>query len=88
MELRLRHHQSATEERRRDLILTFSTPRRCHRCEHKPVVYLDETRTSIGLMMAYKQKLSINFVFAGGPDDGTSSDSDSNESVESDSDSD
>ena len=72
MELRLRHRQSVTEERGRELIsmLTISTPRRCDRREHRPVVYLDETRTSIGLMMAYKQKLTMNFVFAGGPDDG------------------
>ena len=47
-------------------------------------MYLDETRTSIGLMMAYKKKLSMNVVFAGGPDDDTSSESDPNESVESD----
>ena len=45
-------------------------------------MYLDETRTSIGLMMAYKKKLSMNSVFAGGPDDDTFSESDSNESVE------
>ena len=51
-------------------------------------MYLDETRTSIGLMMAYKQKLSMNFVFSGGPDDDTSSESDSSESFESDSGSD
>ena len=49
---------------------------------------LDETRTSIGLMMAYKKKLSMNFVFAGGSDDDTSSESDSIESIESDIDSD
>ena len=63
MELRLRHRQSATEERGRELILTISIPRRCDRRAHRPVVYLDEIRTSIGLMMAYKKKLSMNFVF-------------------------
>ena len=36
---------------------------RRNRDEHRPVVYLDETRTSIGLMMAYKKKLLMNFIF-------------------------
>ena len=50
------------KERGRELILTISTPRHCDRREHRPVVYMDETRTSIGLMMAYKKKLSMNFL--------------------------
>ena len=47
-------------------------------------------RTSIGVMMVYKKKLSMNFVvfLVGSPDDDTSSERECSKSSESDSDSD